>query len=1325
MKKIIVLTIITLLVIVSLSAQKYCGDIHEYLFEQGVELLNEYKYYSEFQAGIGPGNPLYNLMQEGSSAEDEMDWVYGYSEVGGPEIDIWGVDDLTEWFLESYCKTITHFWDADNFDVFETNGHNLVSGFVFGNEFTIHDIPSAVTKAYTTLFGYNHKVHYKYKSYIAPAEMMQFELVNGGNVSLWSLEKDFKVSIESLDDYINNHNVYIVAHYIENGQLSYFDSPYYVHMGDSMWNDFTSQNPYWEYSYAGRIIHLIGDMAVPAHVHNDQHPPMPFWIVFLIELGWDWDYCDDYEGWDYDDGPIGPTGEGGYLRNRVWLVEDWDAESILENYGGLIARPSECNGEDFIFDLFYSINQVTDVIASDDKPGDWDLDPDHPLDDYPFIEDMFNRLQDSSLYPYFSTGTLQLLMDPHEKCSVNYECDKIRDICIPLAIRGTATFLEWWAQWNGFTPTYVSYREIDCQVGVFDFNTGAQLPLPDNIHEATVEFAKQGSNEVYTFHPDSEGYISTVFIGDQVGSNLHDVVYDITTYLDENYWSNPITDVVINGSEDLLEITCTLFENPVNSISGIVTLSGNGGGSVENVVVSAGGITVNPDYTGYYIIDGLLPGTYEVTALLAGYTIETQDAIVIEDEPTIDINFNLMSIVPAGYIFVSHNGNGHFNSIEGALYYLYNNGQLYNTIILDDGYYYEDFLVWPGDYGHLILKSLNGPKNCTLRSSCFTVFRFFNCYGSDPSLNGLEGITLSSFCISNPAIDIFSSSVTIKNCFIIGYDNEGILLSGDGANSTVNIVNNVISNCTSAISIGAGNYPEAPDIRNNIIYNNDYAISGGNPTVEYCNIYGNLDDDIWNGNGVIHKDPFFADPSTGNYSLLWNATNFSPCIDTGDPDEQYNDPDGTPSDMGAIPTISHEYFVNQYDDEVFDRIEWISFPALNRTTNGYMEALNVLERQELIDDDGEFLDDILDHVLFEGEDAVWFNVQWQTNLVDGNFDSRQGYIFVLQEDYDDIPMRGISGTWEDESTPIQLFANKENWVGCFLEESASLADAFESISDEWTEIRSEHWAVEREPSQPTPHIRGTVNPGELYIIRVENDCQLIWNNSGGGVVPHIREKTEYFTYEETVDYMPITVDTVYSDTTVTEIAVYSDDKCIGASKLSDGYPVQILAYTPETLKNGNNGLEFMLLYEGQKKTSSKSIPYITYSKEAQAFIAQPLYYDRKAFATVQLNTYESSYTQQIALMQNYPNPVRTNTTHINFMPAINAQHTELNIYNLKGQLIHTIDCDGIISSGTKNGYYSLTWDCCDRYGKDVKNGIYFYKLTSDEKSTVNKMLIMK
>ncbi|NQV18449.1 MAG: carboxypeptidase regulatory-like domain-containing protein [Armatimonadetes bacterium] len=58
------------------------------------------------------------------------------------------------------------------------------------------------------------------------------------------------------------------------------------------------------------------------------------------------------------------------------------------------------------------------------------------------------------------------------------------------------------------------------------------------------------------------------------------------------------------------------------------------------------------------------------------------------------------------------------------------------------------------------------------------------------------------------------------------------------------------------------------------------------------------------GTGCIDTDPFFTDPANNLYSITW--ANFpdpdstkSPCIDTGNPDVQYNDPDGTRNDMGA------------------------------------------------------------------------------------------------------------------------------------------------------------------------------------------------------------------------------------------------------------------------------------------------------------------------------------------------------------------------------------------------------------------------------------------
>ena len=62
--------------------------------------------------------------------------------------------------------------------------------------------------------------------------------------------------------------------------------------------------------------------------------------------------------------------------------------------------------------------------------------------------------------------------------------------------------------------------------------------------------------------------------------------------------------------------------------------------------------------------------------------------------------------------------------------------------------------------------------------------------------------------------------------------------------------------------------------------------------------------DVWNNNpnyggssgfGDISLDPLFADPTAGDYSLQ----STSPCIDAGNPDPLYMDPDGTRNDIGA------------------------------------------------------------------------------------------------------------------------------------------------------------------------------------------------------------------------------------------------------------------------------------------------------------------------------------------------------------------------------------------------------------------------------------------
>jgi hypothetical protein len=112
-----------------------------------------------------------------------------------------------------------------------------------------------------------------------------------------------------------------------------------------------------------------------------------------------------------------------------------------------------------------------------------------------------------------------------------------------------------------------------------------------------------------------------------------------------------------------------------------------------------------------------------------------------------------------------------------------------------------------------------------------------------------------------------------------------------------NITNNTITG-NSAESGGAiGLYLSAyPVITNTILWDNSapeiyVSEGGGAATVNYSDVMGGCP-----GTGNIDDDPLFVYPDQNDYRLRWG----SPCIDLGDPNPIYTDPDGTRADMGAF-----------------------------------------------------------------------------------------------------------------------------------------------------------------------------------------------------------------------------------------------------------------------------------------------------------------------------------------------------------------------------------------------------------------------------------------
>jgi len=85
----------------------------------------------------------------------------------------------------------------------------------------------------------------------------------------------------------------------------------------------------------------------------------------------------------------------------------------------------------------------------------------------------------------------------------------------------------------------------------------------------------------------------------------------------------------------------------------------------------------------------------------------------------------------------------------------------------------------------------------------------------------------------------------------------------------------------------------------------------------------------------------------------------------------------------------------------------------------------------------------------------------------------------------------------------------------------------------------------------------------------------------------------------------------------------------------------------------------------------------------------------------------------LRLEQNYPNPFNTTTTISYQLPK--KLFVTISIYNIAGQLVETL-----VSEQKDAGYYTVSWST-----ERVGSGVYFYRITAGEYSTVRKCVVLK
>ena len=314
--------------------------VHQYVVKQAYYFLeNEIGTVPELRDRIG--------LSFNGAGNDATPWATGYIGVAAMREDledpIWGFGGL----FDGWTPSVTHFWDADN-------GDNVTTPIPASP-----DAYNAFYKAKVYLFG-GHNV---------------FLQVPETNWDLGGPILGYIFSYDSVIELYKTGRCYIEG-YVDIAGDSHTWEPEETYMDPEGAKEIAAQ-------IIGRVAHLLTDMSVPAHVHNDLHPPPSD--------------SDEYEDWmsqHYLDGYY----ELPHIDPIYW--DAWNAARqgpLLDVYQ---AVPTHI-WEKQIRYLFYTTNQIADRFPSDDANGDNNYTTSYNGDDYSVLN-LINEIDHS-----YNSGSVQ------------------------------------------------------------------------------------------------------------------------------------------------------------------------------------------------------------------------------------------------------------------------------------------------------------------------------------------------------------------------------------------------------------------------------------------------------------------------------------------------------------------------------------------------------------------------------------------------------------------------------------------------------------------------------------------------------------------------------------------------------------------------------------------------------------------------------------------------------------------------------------------------------------------------------------------------------
>ena len=410
-------TFVLMIFFLSNISYAHTERVHQYLAREAYKLLKlylgnkdipvmlnnlGYKETGNFLSWVDRGSDFVDgTICTGAYREDVQDIVYGYGEA-------WGIPAADQ-TAQEWLASVTHFWEADQGDDAPTN---------------LDWVPNLqIPNAYQKILRYFNDM------WIGINSRVEARTVQGEQVRLYTVagNEGANMHYNSIIELFKSGKMYVPFAIVLNAQTGQSRS----YIGDIFINETLRKKIVFE--ILGRMCHLIADMSVPAHVHNNSHIP---------SLGTADKYEHDFMFIQWNDESF-----------SLPSVTYWDANRVWNTFGNILDPYVSYDSPLHL--LMYSTNQLADHFASRTVAGD----------------DIFNSIY-VGVQQYFPYGITPTSIDQYSVASVP-SLTSIRDATFSHAIRAIAGLFYWFANEASILPQPLTSVSVFGDFTLYQGGTGS------------------------------------------------------------------------------------------------------------------------------------------------------------------------------------------------------------------------------------------------------------------------------------------------------------------------------------------------------------------------------------------------------------------------------------------------------------------------------------------------------------------------------------------------------------------------------------------------------------------------------------------------------------------------------------------------------------------------------------------------------------------------------------------------------------------------------------------------------------------------------------